>query len=392
LVGLRRGHRGPRNRCLAAGTRARTRGVPATGSLPFAVPNPVVRSVVDGLHARGHRLHHRGHLPRGCDRGRRTRPARCGSVDPRRTRRTSLVRRVGPSLPPVVRTHHALRSSAGAIGRHRAAGLRQRARTGADRGRVVRCDVHGCHHAHAGRRPAPERPPRHRRADRGLQHGTDAGSRAGGAPARRRLRRRTAARGCTRTGRRRERCRGRPPVPSPWPPLRLTTAFGKDPTIVLTDLGITVPVLAAPMAGGPTTPELVVAAGRAGSMGFVAGGYRTPQALAEQITRVRGAGVPFGVNLFVPDRRPVSIEDLDAYRTALTREAARYGVTLPDAPTTDDDHWADKIALLLDDPVPVVSFTFGLPDRATVDALRAKGTLVVQTVTSPHEARLAEES
>jgi len=161
---------------------------------------------------------------------------------------------------------------------------------------------------------------------------------------------------------------------------------------VLTDLGITVPVLAAPMAGGPTTPELVVAAGRAGSMGFVAGGYRTPQALAEQITRVRGAGVPFGVNLFVPDRRPVSIEDLDAYRTALTREAARYGVTLPDAPTTDDDHWADKIALLLDDPVPVVSFTFGLPDRATVDALRAKGTLVVQTVTSPHEARLAEES
>ena len=37
-----------------------------------------------------------------------------------------------------------------------------------------------------------------------------------------------------------------------------------------------VPVLVAPMAGGPTTPELVAAVVRAGGGGFLAGGMRTP--------------------------------------------------------------------------------------------------------------------
>ncbi|MEU6657579.1 nitronate monooxygenase [Streptomyces sp. NPDC046821] len=48
--------------------------------------------------------------------------------------------------------------------------------------------------------------------------------------------------------------------------------------------------------------------------------------------------------------------------------------------------------LLLSSPVPVVSFTFGLPDEAVVAALRKAGTLVVQTVTAPAEARAAAEA
>ncbi len=40
----------------------------------------------------------------------------------------------------------------------------------------------------------------------------------------------------------------------------------------LSSLNLTCPVLAAPMAGGPTTPALVAAAARAGSLGFLAGG------------------------------------------------------------------------------------------------------------------------
>ncbi|MCP2235346.1 nitronate monooxygenase [Prauserella halophila] len=161
---------------------------------------------------------------------------------------------------------------------------------------------------------------------------------------------------------------------------------------MLTDLGISLPVLAAPMAGGPTAPNLVTAAGHAGSMGFLAGGYKTPAALAEQITAVRADEVPFGVNLFVPNPVPVSDEDYRAYRDALLPEAGRYGVHLPETPVEDDDHWAAKIDLLLADPVPVVSLTFGLPHRDVVAALRAAGSMVVQTVTSAPEARLAEEA
>ncbi|GAA1190644.1 nitronate monooxygenase [Prauserella alba] len=161
---------------------------------------------------------------------------------------------------------------------------------------------------------------------------------------------------------------------------------------MLTDLGIRLPVLAAPMAGGPTAPKLVTAAGRAGSMGFLAGGYKTPATLAEQITAVRGDGVPFGVNLFVPNPATVSEEDYRAYRDELLPAADRYGVHLPDAPVEDDDHWAAKIDLLLADPVPVVSLTFGVPHGDVVSALRAAGSMVVQTVTSAPEAQLAEEA
>ncbi|MFE2985961.1 nitronate monooxygenase [Streptomyces sp. NPDC059262] len=60
----------------------------------------------------------------------------------------------------------------------------------------------------------------------------------------------------------------------------------------LTDLEVEAPVLAAPMAGGPTTPELVIAAAGGGSLGFLAGGYKTAEALGEQIARVRAGGPP----------------------------------------------------------------------------------------------------
>ncbi|MDX3261077.1 nitronate monooxygenase [Streptomyces sp. MI02-2A] len=46
---------------------------------------------------------------------------------------------------------------------------------------------------------------------------------------------------------------------------------------------------------------------------------------------------------------------------------------------------------MLADPVPVVSFTFGLPGRSIVAELRKAGTVVVQTVTSADEARRAAE-
>ena len=161
----------------------------------------------------------------------------------------------------------------------------------------------------------------------------------------------------------------------------------------LSDLGLTVPVLAAPMAGGPSTPALVTAAARAGGLGFLAAGYRTPQAMAEQIAAVRAQAVPFGVNLFVPNPVPVDVEAFRRYARAIQAEGDRYGLDLTGGdPVEDDDHWHDKIDFLLADPVPVVGFTFGVPDPSVVAALRGAGTLVVQTVTSAEEARVAADA
>ncbi|PYC77252.1 2-nitropropane dioxygenase [Streptomyces tateyamensis] len=157
----------------------------------------------------------------------------------------------------------------------------------------------------------------------------------------------------------------------------------------MTDLAL--PVLAAPMAGGASTPELVAAVNAAGGLGFLAAGYRSAAALGEQVARTRQlTDRPFGVNLFVPAASdPAALAALPAYRERLRPEAAALGAELPESIPADDEDWAAKIEALLADPVPVVSYTFGLPGPAEAAALRAVGTAQVATVTSVAEARAA---
>jgi nitronate monooxygenase len=159
---------------------------------------------------------------------------------------------------------------------------------------------------------------------------------------------------------------------------------------LLRRLGIDVPVIGAPMAGGPSGPALVLAVNGAGGLGFLAAGYKSTAAISEEIRAVRAAGMPFGVNLFAPPPVPVDSDEFTAYAARIAPEASRYGIDLSTAePIEDDDDWAAKIDLLLADPVPVVSFTFGLPGAAIVASLQRAGTVVALTVTSPHEAEAA---
>jgi len=63
------------------------------------------------------------------------------------------------------------------------------------------------------------------------------------------------------------------------------------------------PVIQAPMAGGPSTPTLAAAVARAGGMGFLAAGYKTADAVAQDIAELRGASAaPFGLNIFSPSQ------------------------------------------------------------------------------------------
>lgn len=149
------------------------------------------------------------------------------------------------------------------------------------------------------------------------------------------------------------------------------------------------PIVQAPMAGGPSTPALVAAVGEAGGLGFLAAGYQTADALAGQIEAVRAATTAaFGVNVFVPQARP-DASVVASYREELAAEAERYGVALPQPDPGDDDHWDSKIKMLIGRPVPVVSFTFGVPAPEVVGELHRAGTYVLGTVTSEAEARLA---
>jgi nitronate monooxygenase len=144
-------------------------------------------------------------------------------------------------------------------------------------------------------------------------------------------------------------------------------------------------IVVAPMAGGPTTADLVIAAGRAGALAFLAAGYKTPEAMAAEITAVRAATAePFGVNVFVPGAPYRDAAALAGYLGTL-------GPGLGDA-SWDDDGFDGKIAALLADPPAVTSFTFGCPPPGVIRALQDAGSAVAVTVTSPGEARLAAEA
>jgi nitronate monooxygenase len=155
---------------------------------------------------------------------------------------------------------------------------------------------------------------------------------------------------------------------------------------------LAVPIVQAPLAGGPSTPALAAAVSGAGALGFVAGGYRTADALREDIASTRAATErPFGVNLFVPGAGPADATAVAAYAERLQPEARRAGVALG-TPRFDDDGFDAKLAVLHDEHVAVASFTFGCPAARVVDDLRRAGTAVWVTVTDVEEARAAAQA
>jgi nitronate monooxygenase len=148
---------------------------------------------------------------------------------------------------------------------------------------------------------------------------------------------------------------------------------------------LSIPIVLAPLAGGPSTPQLTAAVSEAGGFGFLAAGYLTAPALAERLDRTRGlTGAPFGVNVFVPGS-PATPGVAEAYAATLAADASEAGVDLG-VPRFDDDDWAAKIDLLVSAPAPVVSFTFGCPDREVIDTLHRAGSEVWVTITTPAEA------
>ncbi|OII68766.1 MULTISPECIES: nitronate monooxygenase [unclassified Streptomyces] len=174
-----------------------------------------------------------------------------------------------------------------------------------------------------------------------------------------------------------------------------------------------VPVVQAPMAGGASCPGLAAAVAEAGGLGFLAGGYKTADGLYQELKQVRAlTGRPFGVNLFLPQGRcphedggatasprpfgaspPVAPAALDLYRQQIAGEATWYDTPLGDPEDSGrDDGYDAKVAILLDEPVPVVSFTFGCPEPKVLESFARVGTRTVVTVTTAAEAVAAEHA
>ncbi|MEU5316364.1 nitronate monooxygenase [Streptomyces sp. NPDC021056] len=147
------------------------------------------------------------------------------------------------------------------------------------------------------------------------------------------------------------------------------------------------PIVQAPMAGGVSVPQLAAAVSDAGGLGFLAAGYKTADGLYQEIKQLRGlTGRPFGVNLFMPQPEYADPAAVEVYAHQLSGEASWYETELGDPDSGRDDGYDAKLAVLLDNPVPVVSFHFGVPSGEVLESLRRAGTFTLVTATTAEEA------
>ncbi len=153
---------------------------------------------------------------------------------------------------------------------------------------------------------------------------------------------------------------------------------------------LAVPIVGAPMAGGPGTPALAAAVSNAGGLGFLAGGYLTAERFADDIAAARAATTgPIGVNLFVPQPSVADVYQLNHYAEALDELAEHYDVEVGQPRFGDDDGWQQKLEVVADVRPEVVSFTFGAPPPDVLHWFGALGILLFITVTSTYEAGVA---
>jgi nitronate monooxygenase len=97
-------------------------------------------------------------------------------------------------------------------------------------------------------------------------------------------------------------------------------------------LGLKVPIVQAPMAGGPSSQELVAAASAAGALGSFGFAYTQPDGMKRQAEWVRGkTSRPFGVNLFVSAQpSPVPAQEQRAAMDALGAYYRELGLPPPE--------------------------------------------------------------
>jgi nitronate monooxygenase len=159
---------------------------------------------------------------------------------------------------------------------------------------------------------------------------------------------------------------------------------------LLRKLGIELPIIQAPMAG-VSTPEMAAAVSIAGGLGSLGVAAVDADTSRRMIAVVRAAtGRPFQVNVFCHRPAVADAAREAAWLARLAPVFTRYGAKPPARLTEIYESFRTdeaKLAVLLAERPPVVSFHFGLPARDRIEALRAAGIVLFATATNLQEGK-----
>jgi nitronate monooxygenase len=156
----------------------------------------------------------------------------------------------------------------------------------------------------------------------------------------------------------------------------------------LRELGVTQPIILAPMAGGSGTPELVAAVSNAGGLGSWGGGYATPQQILDAAKQIRAlTSKPFALNLFAGGYNIRPQVDPAPMLAMVTKAHEALGLPPPLLPPAPDNPFDEQLAAIIEARPALFSFTFGIPDADALARLRRAGIRTCGTATTVEEGR-----
>ena len=161
----------------------------------------------------------------------------------------------------------------------------------------------------------------------------------------------------------------------------------------LQQLGVSIPIVQAPMAG-VATPDLAAAVCEAGGLGSIGVGATDADGARAMINATRArTDRPFNVNLFVHATAKADASREQQWLTALRPLFDQYRTEPPNALQTIYTSFADDdamLAMLVEEAPPIVSFHFGVPAADRITALKSVGCTLIASATCLEEARKIE--
>jgi nitronate monooxygenase len=157
-------------------------------------------------------------------------------------------------------------------------------------------------------------------------------------------------------------------------------------------LGISLPIIQAPMAGVQGS-ELTVAVSNAGGLGSLPCAMLGLDALRKELTAIKAqTAKPFNVNFFCHTQPEPSVERETIWRSALAPYFTEFGIDTNDIATGPGRlPFSSEAAEVLGEFRPaVVSFHFGLPSADLLARVRGWGAIILSSATTVDEARWLE--
>src|SRR5579872_1430319 len=159
-------------------------------------------------------------------------------------------------------------------------------------------------------------------------------------------------------------------------------------------LKIKYPIIQAPMALADS-PSLVASISNQGGLGSLGAALFTPDQIRQKIKEIKNlTDKPFAINLFAPtpskkyseDEINNAVRKLNYFRQKINLSHINEIEIKPSA------SFEEKLNILLEEKIPVFSFTFGVLSEDVIRRVKSHGISIIGTATTVREAQLLEKN